>query len=244
MTAEQLEGLRALANRPSLTWVIASWKLSCFRGLLDRLESAEALVSTLAARFAAHPELLKLALTTGSAAVGSPPAGTRTHRRTPAQSTRARSPCRPSQRRAGRVQARLDKLGWWKNAVGCWERNQSTTEKMLESNAGAVRLHQAAPVPRLSEPRFPVAAPHACKHAPHVPTQKRTAGRAVRADFLRRTRLRRAHERQGCSCAAYAGVVTPAGSPAPPCLPSLASAQRPLVLPCLLPLRGAACRAT
>jgi hypothetical protein len=71
VTAEQLEGLRALANEPRLTWTIASWKLAGFRALLARQESAEALVSTLAARFATHPELLKLALTTDSGAVGS-----------------------------------------------------------------------------------------------------------------------------------------------------------------------------
>ena len=47
MTAEQLECLRALANDPSLTWMVASWKLNSFRALLARQESAEALVSTL-----------------------------------------------------------------------------------------------------------------------------------------------------------------------------------------------------
>jgi hypothetical protein len=36
------------------------------------------------------------------------------------------------------VQARLDKPGWWENVVKCWERDQSTTEKMLPSDAGAV----------------------------------------------------------------------------------------------------------
>jgi hypothetical protein len=71
VTAEQLECLRALANETLLTWTVASWKLRSFRALLGRQASAEALVSTLLARFAAHSELLKLALTTDSAAVGS-----------------------------------------------------------------------------------------------------------------------------------------------------------------------------
>ena len=85
VTAEQLKCLRALANEPSLTWTIASWKLDSFRAFLDRQQSAEALVSTLAARFATHGRLLELALTTASGAVGSPPAGTRAHRHAHAQ---------------------------------------------------------------------------------------------------------------------------------------------------------------
>ena len=75
--------------------------------------------------------------------------------------TRARRDTRTHRR----AQARLDKPGWWENVVKCWEREQSTTEKMLASDAGAVRPRLAAPVPRSSEPRFPIAAPNACKHA-------------------------------------------------------------------------------